>query len=197
MVRSSLSGIKALVVCALSVMMVGCSARIIPPASVPRPQIVLVTDYGRHSSLLLPDDNGRLEEFMYGDWKWFALGDTHWYDGVQALFFSEGATMGKRSLDFGADANELSTRIGCVNVLRITVDSPEVRTLREQLNGRIEQHISTIVHNSKNGCDFVQDDEHYSLWNNCNHLTARWLTELGCQIEGDPMTSKFTLEGEP
>src|SRR4051794_32928251 len=42
---------------------VGCSARITPPAHVADPVPFFAADYGRHSSILLPDTNGKLLEF--------------------------------------------------------------------------------------------------------------------------------------
>jgi hypothetical protein len=186
-----------LVVGVLVLPQAGCSARIIPPAAPPRPQTVLVTDYGKHSSLVLPDGSGHLVEFAFGDWNWFAMGETHWYGVFEALFWSHGSTMGIRHLHFNADADQLAGRIGCLTVLRIDVDAPDVEKLREQLAHRIDQHLSTMIYNPAYNYDFVRDDEHYSLWNNCNHLTARWLVALGCEIEGEPITSKFTVQPAP
>ena len=181
----------------IALLSAGCSARIIPPTAPPRPQTVLVTDYGRHSSLILPDESGHLVEYTYGDWNFFALSETHWYNALQALFFSRGATIGVRHFDFGTDADQLTQRIGCVTLLRISVDSPNIQLLRQQLTQRVDEHRSTRIYNPINDCEFVRDDECYSLWNNCNHLTARWLVALGCEIEGDPVTSKFTLQAAP
>src|SRR4051794_37158104 len=50
----------------------GCGGPVRPPANVRDPVPIYVTDYGRHSTLLLPTDDGRLEEFAFGDWDWLA-----------------------------------------------------------------------------------------------------------------------------
>jgi len=132
-----------LVVGVLGLPQPGCSARIIPPAAPPRPQTVLVTDYGKHSSLVLPDGSGHLVEFAFGDWNYFALSDTHWYNALQAVFFSQGSTIGVRHFDFGTDVDELAQRLGCVTVLRISVDSPSIQLLRQQLTQRVDQHLQS------------------------------------------------------
>jgi hypothetical protein len=41
---------------------------------------------------------------------------------------------------------------------------------------------------------FVRSGEPYNALHNCNHLTARWLKSLGCQIRGTALFSKFRLD---
>jgi hypothetical protein len=40
---------------------------------------------------------------------------------------------------------------------------------------------------------YVKDSEHYSVANNCNHLTARCLREMGCEVHGFVVLSNFTV----
>src|SRR5689334_13559900 len=51
----------------------GCGGTITPPRAVRDPVPVYVADYGRHATLLLPVEDGGLEEFAFGDWRWLAM----------------------------------------------------------------------------------------------------------------------------
>jgi hypothetical protein len=59
----------------------GCTTTIVPPRAPADPVSVYVTDYGRHSSILLPDPRGHLTEYAFGDWNWFALRQVGSSDG--------------------------------------------------------------------------------------------------------------------
>src|SRR5439155_10764301 len=76
----------------------GCSATIIPPASPSNSQTIYVADYGRHSSILLPEPDGKFTEYAWGDWEWFALGDTSAPSAVRAVLFSDSSTLGQREV---------------------------------------------------------------------------------------------------
>ena len=76
----------------------GCATTIVPPPHPVEPVPVFITDYGRHSSLLLPHPGGGFTEYAFGDWNWFALKRTTSGDALQALFFSPASTLGRRQL---------------------------------------------------------------------------------------------------
>jgi hypothetical protein len=40
----------------------------------------------------------------------------------------------------------------------------------------------------------VKDDEHYCILHNCNHVTAGWLRDLGCEVHGPAMFSHFQVK---
>lgn len=171
----------------------GCSATIVPPAHPVDPVPVFVTDYGRHSSVVMPDVDGHLVEYAWGDWDWFALEKTSIWNGILALFCSEGAALGTRRLDASPDNPDLPHVLACEHLLRFDADRARVDGLLQSLHARFERHIDTEVYNRAASLTLVRDDEHYAGWHNCNHVTAEWLKDLGCSIEGTPMTSKFKL----
>src|SRR4051812_12568039 len=86
--------ILLLVLCLLA--LTGCGGVITPPSHLRDPVAVYVTDYGRHSSVLLPTDTGGLVDYQVGDWNWIAAGHRHWYNALGAIFFSEGTALGRR-----------------------------------------------------------------------------------------------------
>src|SRR3954465_6678501 len=95
----------------------GCSARIVPPAHVGDPVPVFVADYGRHSSILIPDDDGKLLEFAWGDYEWFAVNHNHPGDAFVAMFCSRGSTLGIRWLKTGPERPDLRQVVGCEHLM--------------------------------------------------------------------------------
>ena len=174
----------------------GCANRVVPPEHVADPVAVYIVDYGRHSSLLLPSGQGRVSEFAYGDWEWFASNSTAWTHAIKALFFSAGATIGRRELDEsrGGMAGLLS-RVGAARLVRISVERSRAEALREKLKRRWDRGRETMVYNPLAELFLVRDAESYALWHNCNHETARWLRELGCSVWGLNATSDFVVKG--
>jgi len=82
----------------------GCTSTVIPPKRVTDPAAVFLTDYGRHSSLLLPDREGRLVEYAFGDWDWFATLVTQYFEkqqgmSAQAVALFRRAAGGARMID--------------------------------------------------------------------------------------------------
>jgi hypothetical protein len=63
-----------------------------------------------------------------------------------------------------------------------------------ELSRRFSQDLDSIIYTPAHDSYFVKDAERYSLGNNCNHLTARWLERLGCRIEGVVFGSHFKLK---
>jgi hypothetical protein len=173
----------------------GGGARITPPSAPAEPVGAFVVDYGRHSSLLLPSPfDGKLHEYAFGDFDWFALNYKAWDDAVEALFASTGGALGHRTLDPLQDTEQLADAARAERVLQFYVERERAAKLLERLQTRYEKHGSTRVFNPSSSLYFVRDDERYSWANNCNHVTARWLEALGCKLRGSRMTSKFKFE---
>jgi len=174
----------------------GCANRVVPPEHVADPVPVYIVDYGRHSSLLLPAGPDRLTEYAYGDWDWFASNSTAWTQAIKALFFSAGATIGRRDLDDPRDGLPgLLSRIGAIRLVRVNVERTRAAALREQLNRRWDRGRDTMIYNPAAELFLVRDSQHYALWHDCNHETARWLREVGCSIWGLNVTSDFVVKG--
>src|SRR5688572_25859227 len=75
----------------------GCTTTIVPPSAVAEPARVAVLDHGRHTSLLveLPGE-GAMVRYAYGDWRWYALGQTGVLEGIAALSGNKSALGRKR-----------------------------------------------------------------------------------------------------
>lgn len=172
----------------------GCSATIVPPAAPENPVPVAITDYGRHASLVLPGVSGTGSvEYAFGDWNWFAAGRNTPCDALGALFASGQATLGRNDIPLPPDSPRLAQTLNADGVIEIECSDDRVTALRRQLDQRFGARADRKVYNSTMNLYFVPDDEQYRLWHNCNHVTASWLRELGCEVKGSAYTSKFRL----
>src|SRR4051812_661632 len=145
----------------------GCATRIIPPSNPSNPVAVYITDYGRHSSILLPMGDGHLMEYSYGDWDFYALNKYKWYIGASKLLFSEGSGLGRRILAHPGDDEALHKMLGCKRLLRVDIEQSRVSELLEELDQRYGAKIETMVYNTYGHSYFVRDDSHYWLFHTC------------------------------
>jgi hypothetical protein len=168
---------------------------IIHPPEVPAtPVSVFVIDYGRHSSLILPDTTGTsLIEYAYGDWDWFALGRNKWYDVFPTLFLPTRGTLGRRSLQVDPDTLALRRVIWCEEIHEVVVDRDDALGLIRRLHGEFEKHRESIYFKSMYALEFVHSDRAFHLFHNCNHELADWLRELDCDIQGPAMNADFKV----
>jgi hypothetical protein len=174
----------------------GCGGTITPPPHVRDPTQVYVTDYGRHSTLLLPSGNGSgLVEYAFGDRAWLVGYHRKWYNAFGSLFFSDGATLGRRYFREAPPPERFVQALQAGSYLTFAVEKERAAELRRRLDAEWERAASTAsLAPDNDGFLYVDDTEGYSLLHNCNHVTARWLRELGCEVSGATMTSKFKLK---
>ena len=175
----------------------GCAWSVKSP---PRPTDaapIYLTDYGRHTSVIMPVNDRHMVEYAYGDWDWFAVGQNSSFSAVRALLFSQGSTLGRRWFVNIDDLDELKRLSGADRVVRLRVPRQRIPRLVEQLDREYTKHIDTIHFNPITHLDHVRSDRHYSAFDNCNNMTARWLRALGCDIGGWTIWSNFTLKDPP
>jgi hypothetical protein len=171
----------------------GCTNTIHPPTSPSDAVPVYVTNYGKHSSVVLPLKEGGYVEWGFGDWNWFALNKTSPLDAIRALFFSPQATLSRRVMWPQATDEDLRHNLSANSLIRIEVSEDRVEQLMRQLDARYARHGDTQVYSTLSYMEHVKDPEHYWLFNNCNHFTAQWLRDLGCRVDGTGVTSDFRL----
>ena len=175
----------------------GCTTTVIPPKHVADPVNVYLTDYGRHSSILLRDpQTNLLKEYAFGDWNWFAVNQNTSGDAIEALLFSPGSTLGRRHIDAADSARDVKHKTGAYTVQSFSASRERVNHLLARLDGEFNSHLETITYNALMQFWFVRTHEPYSAWHNCNHLTTRWLHRLGCQTRGLGAFSKFRVAND-
>lgn len=187
----ALGVIIALVACC------GCSTRVIPPSDVRDPVPIYLTDYGRHSSLLLPMeplDQRIFAEYAFGDYDFFARERWRWWDMIRVAFYSQRSTIGRRYLQLAYDDPEkIAEVLGLPRVQRLEVSQMKVRALLDELDDRFCENLDTLIYGPTTEMWFVEDPRRYTIADNCNGQTARWLRELGCEIRGSALTSGFIV----
>ena len=183
--------VYALVACTL---LTGCATTIVPPASKDSVDVFLL-DHGRTTSLVLPAPENRFVRYAYGDWNWYALGNTGLIDGLRALIGPAPAAFGRQELAGPADASTIRSRYPepyIVNLHTIPVDRRQAERLRERLDaqhhaGRASGVARTVEF------EFVPDPRPYSYFHNSNHAIAQWLRELGCETRGLSFSSQWRI----
>lgn len=173
---------------------VACVTTVQPPLDPPDPVTVVLVDYGHHTSLILPAPGDRCVEFAFGEWSYFALNQDDLCTGMMALCCPSQGTLGRRSLEAKADPSDLRGRVWCQDLMAFTVARANAETLRKTLEERFQKHSETSIENHQNGLTFVKDDESYLCWNNCNHVVAEWLRQLGCRVRGCACFANFRIE---
>lgn len=190
--RGSCAALLALVL----IVFPGCATSVQPSASVSDAVTVYLTDYGRHSSLLLPVGDGVFNEYAFGDWDWFALNRTAPGDAVRALLFSRASTLGRRQLmlTHGDCGSSVARRIGAVRAMGLLAPRRRVDALVQRLDTLFERYRNTMTFNIDSDMWFVRYDGGYWGCYNCNHVTRSWLEALGCEVKGSAITSDFVLK---
>ena len=173
----------------------GCSTTVRPDPRPVDPVAVFLTDYGVHSSLMLPTPDGRFVEYSFGDYGYAALNRGGPHNALGALFVSGQSGIGRRFLTIRPGEEAPRPAYKPLKVQKLYANRFQVYALVKELDARYRNGADTPVHNPITDNVFVKDRERYSFANNCNHMTGRMLRELGCQVRGHTATSKFRLVG--
>jgi hypothetical protein len=185
--------LKWIALSALLFLSPGCVS-VYPQARPVAAKAVYITDYGIHSSLIIPNGDGRYVEYAYGDWNYAALNHDWPNDAMGALLVSFKSTLGRRFIETSpSDPVPHPVHRAPKRMQVIYSSGADVEKVRKILDDRYRNDATKVVHNPENDMDFVPDSEHYSFWNNCNDLTARCLRQMGCDVRGIVGFSKFQV----
>lgn len=173
----------------------GCAMHITPPRDVAEPAKIYLADYGRHSSVLLPEDDKTLVEFTYGQWHWFALNKNAWYNAWYLSIFPASGTLGRRVVPNDMSDEEMKSELAALEVYSLNVERSRAIALRDELQRMYDANIDTKVNNSLVGMDFVRAPIIYSLYfQNCNKVVAVWLERMGCHVGGSHHFADFKIK---
>ncbi len=170
----------------------GCSTTITPPYHPTEPTEVYLCDYGVHSSLLLPVTQKMYVEFLYGDWNWAALGHTGPIDGIEALFFSQQATLARRFVIRSPGEKVPRPIDGPITETGVIVQGRSCRKVLAEMLLRWQRHRLTDMTTGEE-LSYVKDDVHYSWLHDCNAQTADCLRTMGCKVDGMAIWSNFKI----
>lgn len=174
----------------------GC-ATVSPPKQRPvDPVDVFITDYGVHSSLILPVDNdGLYVEYAFGDFGYAALNNDGLHDAVGALLFSFGSGFGRQYLRVPPGGDTPVLMYFPKRMSRLVASRASVKEVLADMDARYDGNAGSITYNEITRIDWKRDKQHYSLFSSCNHMTAAQLKKLGYQVHGPALFSGFNVRG--
>ena len=187
---------KPVTSCLLFLLLVstGCATSITPPPDPADPVVVHLFDHGRHPSLVLPRPDGSFVRYVYGDWKWYALADTGFFQAFDAMLLPGPGALGRKLLDSQADFDTLRQRDPAEHTHVIRVSRSDAAALDGRLDALFERNAPTATFNSAYDLDFVHHPRSYSFFHNCNHEMKTWLQSLGCRVQGAAVLSKWKVK---
>ena len=175
---------------------IGCATTVRPESKPIDPVPVFLTDYGVHSSLMLPTLDGSYVEYSFGDFGYAALNRGGPHNALGALFASGQSGIGRRFHSIRPGDEMPRPAYAPKSVKKIYANRWQVAALVDELDRRYRKNADgSEVHNPITDNVFVKDAERYSIANNCNHMTGRMLRQLGCEVRGNTATSKFRVVG--
>lgn len=194
--RRGLATFVAASLLGVALAMPACRTTVVPPEHPADPVSVYLVDLGRTSGLVLPDEQGRLVEFVYGEWDWYALRQTGVVQVIPTLLWPTQGTLGRGELGAapGAGSPAVADELGAQEVLEVRVAGARVRDLHARLEDLFEQNAAGGETAGALGLRFVKHPRAYSAAHNSNHRTAAWLAELDCGIRGIPIFSRWRVD---
>ncbi len=174
----------------------GCGWQVEPPriGAGMETATVFVTDYGRHTRLGLPTADGRVVEWGFGDWDFYARQQTGPVASARALSPFGRATLARRELPDAGDAEAFRRAARGVRTAALVVERDKARALLADLESSWERGRATGATGLEfHGLEFAPVETRYHLFRNSNSKTAMWLRELGCEVRGVPVISNFRV----
>jgi hypothetical protein len=173
----------------------GCAYRVTPPATVESAATVTLLDFGKHSGLVLPREDGTRTRYAFGEWEWFALGRDNPLRAINLLAPQVGTL---ERLDIPRDDPTDMTHQAEAS-WDIVVERSRVDALLTELDGAFERGAQVrVIDDPATGRRFVPVDYDEYLYllvgNNCNDATARWLRAVGCRVSGSSVSARFVVE---
>lgn len=157
---------------------------------------VLLLDHGRHTSLVLTREDESLVRYLYGDWRWYAEGQTGLLRAVPTLFLPTRSALGRRELTGPPAPDNVRRQI------RVQIDTIYLLTAKasliDRLDQRLERHFAEReeeqIFNADYDLEFVPGPRPYTVFFNSNHWVADWLRELGIDARGNPVFGHWRVE---
>jgi len=185
---------RAISLLMLMLLTTGCATVITPPPNPHDPVTIHLLDHGRHPSLILPRPDGSHVRYVFGDWQWYARGDTGFLQAFDAMLLPGRGALGRRILNDADDFADLKRRDPAEHTHVLTVSRADVAALDERLDTLFAQNASTLRVNKEYDLDFVHHPDRYHFCHNCNHVMKRWLQSLHCRVQGAAIQSHWKVK---
>ena len=146
---------------------------------------------GRHSGLLLPCADGRVVEYGYGEWNWYALGKDDWWRAPATVLWPSPGTLGRRCVR-EADVTAVGENYGSAHVSAFSVERRDTERLLARLDAEFAAG-GPPLHNDLYDMDFVRVPTRFWFAHDCQDEVAEWLRDLGCFVPPVPIRVGLTL----
>lgn len=168
-----------------------------PPRHPEDPRAVFLVDHGRHSSVVIATDSGDLVRYAYGDWRYYADQDTSLRSGARALFWPTAGALARGELAGPPDALVLrgQLRVGVEDIYALDVAGVDADRVRGQLDDLHERGIGEHQYVAAYDMVFSPHPEPYTWANNSATMIARWLDDLGVNVEGWAVVALWEVVG--
>lgn len=175
----------------------GCVSRVLPPEphSLTEPVDIYLLDHGRHSSLVLPREEGGMVRYSYGEWRWYVEGRRHLPAGAAAMLWPTAAGLGRGvypEIDSPSQFHRLAPE-GLSDIYPLQAEAVRVIALRRRLNRHFEQADREPVPSEEFGLEFVPFPRGYSAAHQSNLVVAHWLRALDVEVDGSPWLSNWRV----
>jgi hypothetical protein len=162
-----------------------------PPADVEDPVSIRLLAAGRHSGLLLPCGDGRVVEYGYGEWSWYALGRDDWWRAPATVLWPNQGTLGRRYVRAEV-LDAMGESYGGARLFSFLVE----RLRAERLLARLKAEFAALGpghHSDLYDMDFVRHPHRFHLLHDCHDEVAEWLGELGCTVTWTPIRTGLSV----
>jgi len=189
-------GFKLISLFGLVLLLSACSGKITPP---PEPEVsrqVFVLNHGRHSSLVLEGADGDLKRYSYGDWRFYAEGQTSFFSGLRALFVPTKSALGRKELPGPATLDNVIKQVNIliINSVTLNAEAMKVDQLKAELDNIYQQNQASKIYRPDFDLYFVHHPNQYHTFHNSNQIIGIWLNQLGSEIHGWPLLSDWQLQ---
>lgn len=193
--RATRVGLSIVAVIGLLLLPASCTTTIVAPPTPGDPVSVYLLDHGRTPSIVLPTSPDRMYRYAYGDWQWYALVNTGFFSGLAALLIPTQGTLGRQEI-LGPPTVETiraEVPINIDHIYAIPVSAERVRQLHQRLEAEFDANREHMVGTGQGDLAFVPHPQRYTYFRNSNHVAARWLADLGCQLRGPAFGSRWRV----
>jgi hypothetical protein len=173
-----------------------CVTTVRPPADPGGdPRMVFVLVLGNHSNLVVSTRDDRLIRYAYGDWRWYAEGHATAWNGIAALAWPTPAALGRRELAGPLDEENLRRQIPlAIDALyRLEVSGHDADALRARLDAISLMGKDNMIYRADYDLQMVPHPKAYTALHNSNRVVAEWLRELGCDVRGGYLLTRWRV----
>lgn len=166
-----------------------------PPAVLNEPVDFYLVDHGRHSSLVLPREQG-VVRYAYGEWGWYVMGRRGALAGMSAMLWPTRGALGRRIFPDAA-ISPFPSRVapeGVEEVFPLQAEATQVEALQRHLDRIFDAGSERAYHHPRYDLEFVPYPRAYWLGHQSNLVTAQWLERLGFEVAGTPWLSDWRIE---